>query len=64
VIAVESDDAACLDAAMKAGRPVKLKEVGIFADGTAVAEVGTETFRILKDLVDEVRSVKPYWRLP
>ena len=57
VIAVESDDAACLDAAMKAGRPVKLKEVGIFADGTAVAEVGTETFRILKDLVDEVITV-------
>ena len=57
VIAVESDDAACLDAAMKAGRPVKLKEVGIFADGTAVDEVGTETFRILKDLVDEVITV-------
>ena len=57
VIAVESDDAACLDAAMKAGRPVKLKEVGIFADGTAVDEVGIETFRILKDLVDEVITV-------
>ena len=54
VIAVESDDAASLDAAMKAGRPVRLKEVGIFADGTAVAQVGTENFRILKDLVDEV----------
>ena len=57
IIAVESDDAACLDAAMKAGQPVKLKEVGIFADGTAVGQIGTETFRILKDLVDEVITV-------
>jgi threonine dehydratase len=57
IIAVESDDAACLDAAMKAGRRVRLKEVGIFADGTAVAQIGKETFRILKDLVDEVITV-------
>jgi threonine dehydratase len=57
IIAVESDDAACLDAAMKAGRRVRLKEVGIFADGTAVAQVGKETFRVLKDLVDEVITV-------
>ena len=57
IIAVESDDAACLDAAMKAGRRVRLKEVGIFADGTAVTQIGKETFRILKDLVDEVITV-------
>lgn len=57
VIAVESDDAACLDAAMKAGRRVTLKEVGLFADGTAVAQIGKETFRVLKDLVDEVITV-------
>ena len=57
VIAVESDDAACLDAAMKAGRRVTLKEVGLFADGTAVAQIGKETFRVLKNLVDEVITV-------
>ena len=57
IIAVESDDAACLDAAIKAGRRVRLEEVGIFADGTAVAEIGKETFRLLKDLVDEVITV-------
>jgi threonine dehydratase len=57
IIAVESDDAACLDAAIKAGRRVCLKEVGIFADGTAVAQIGKETFRLLKDLVDEVITV-------
>ena len=57
IIAVESNDAACLDAAMKAGRRVRLKEVGLFADGTAVGQIGKETFRILKDLVDEVITV-------
>ena len=57
IVAVEADDSACLDAAMKAGRRVRLKEVGIFADGTAVAQIGKETFRLLKDLVDEVITV-------
>lgn len=57
VIAVEPDDAACLAAAMKAGRRVRLKHVGIFADGTAVAQIGKETFRVLKDTVDEVVTV-------
>ena len=57
IIAVESDDAACLDAAIKAGERVILDQVGIFADGTAVAQIGEETFRLLKDLVDEVITV-------
>jgi threonine dehydratase len=57
IIAVESDDAACLDAAIKAGERVTLDQVGIFADGTAVAQIGEETFRLLKDLVDEVITV-------
>jgi len=57
IIAVEPDDAACLAAAMEAGRRVRLKHVGIFADGTAVAQIGKETFRILKETVDEVVTV-------
>lgn len=57
VIAVEPADAACLDAAMKAGRRVKLPEVGIFADGTAVAQVGAETFKVMRDTVDSVVTV-------
>ncbi|MGB1327353.1 MAG: threonine ammonia-lyase, biosynthetic [Porticoccaceae bacterium] len=57
IIAVESDDAACLDAAIKAGERVVLDQVGIFADGTAVAQIGEETFRLLRDLVDEVITV-------
>ena len=57
VVAVEPDDAACLEAALEAGRRVRLKHVGIFADGTAVAQIGKETFRVLKDTVDEVVTV-------
>ena len=57
IIAVESDVAACLAAAMAKGRRVRLKEVGLFADGTAVAQIGKEPFRILRDTVDEVITV-------
>lgn len=57
VIGVEPDDAASLTEAMKAGRRVTLKEVGIFADGVAVKQVGKNTFSILKDLIDEVLTV-------
>lgn len=57
IIAVESADAACLAAAMAKGRRVRLKEVGLFADGTAVAQIGKETFRILRKTVDQVITV-------
>lgn len=57
VIGVEPQDAACLQAAMTKGRRVTLKEVGLFADGTAVAQVGKETFRVIRDLVDDVLTV-------
>jgi threonine dehydratase len=54
VIGVEPDDAACLAAAMKAGRRVVLPHVGIFADGVAVAQIGKETFRVIRQTVDDV----------
>ena len=54
VIAVEPDDAACLKAALAANRRVTLKEVGIFADGVAVAQIGKETFRVLRKTIDGV----------
>lgn len=57
VIGVESSDAACLKAALDAGKRVRLKSVGIFADGTAVAQIGKETFRVLKETVDDVITV-------
>jgi len=52
VIGVEPDDAACLDAALRAGGPVPLERVGIFADGTAVREVGRLPFEVVKGRLD------------
>ena len=57
IIGVEYEESACLAAAMAAGRRVTLKQVGIFADGIAVAQVGEHTWPILKDTVDEVITV-------
>lgn len=54
VIGVEPEDAACLQAALKKGRRVTLPEVGLFADGVAVAQIGKEPFRVVRNLVDEV----------
>ena len=57
VIAVEPEDAACLDAAMKANERVVLPQVGLFADGVAVKQIGENTFNVLKDGCDEVITV-------
>ena len=54
VVGVEPEESASMKAALAAGRPVQLPEVGLFADGVAVREVGQETFRIAKSCVDEV----------
>ena len=54
VIAVEPEDAACLDAAMKAS-VARTVQVGLFADGVAVKQI-ENTFNVLK-MVDEVITV-------
>ncbi len=53
VIAVEPDDSTCFASAMKAGRRVVLPQVGLFADGVAVRQIGEETFRVARHLVDD-----------
>lgn len=57
VIGVEPDDAACLAAALKAGEPVTLERVGLFADGVAVKRIGNETFKLAQLFCDEVVTV-------
>ncbi len=57
VIGVEPEDAGCLHAALAAGERVVLDQVGIFADGVAVRQVGEEPFRVVKERVDEVLLV-------
>ena len=57
IIGVEPDDSNCLQQAMRAGERVVLPQVGLFADGVAVAQIGQHTFDICKDYVDEVITV-------
>ncbi|WP_342648848.1 threonine ammonia-lyase, biosynthetic [Pseudomonas sp. REB1044] len=57
VIGVEPHDANCLQAALAAGQRVVLPQVGSFADGVAVAQVGAHCFELCRHFVDEVISV-------
>ncbi|KAJ1720698.1 threonine deaminase [Coemansia erecta] len=54
VVGVETEDACAMKQSLDAGRRVALSEVGLFADGTAVCQVGRECFRVARGLVDDV----------
>ncbi|EQM69945.1 threonine ammonia-lyase, biosynthetic [Pseudomonas tohonis] len=57
VIGVEPEDSNCLQAAMAAGDRVVLEQVGLFADGVAVAQIGAHNFEVCRQYVDEVLTV-------
>jgi threonine dehydratase len=52
VIGVEPVDDDAMARSLKAGRRVVLDRVGLFADGVAVKQVGAETFRLCRELLD------------
>ena len=54
IIGVEPRDSDAMDRSLKAGKRIKLEQVGLFADGVAVKQVGEETFRLCRELVDEI----------
>jgi threonine dehydratase len=54
VIGVQPTDSDAMARSIAAGRRIKLAHVGLFADGVAVREVGRETFRICRELVDDI----------
>ncbi len=54
IIGVEPVDADAMTRSLTAGRRVVLPHVGLFADGVAVKQVGRETFRLARKLVDEM----------
>lgn len=54
IIGVEPEDAPSMHHALAKKRRVVLDQVGIFADGVAVRQVGKEPFRIASKCVDEV----------
>ena len=57
IIGVEPEDAACLKAALAADERVILDEVGIFAEGVAVKQIGKLPFEVARECVDEVITV-------
>lgn len=57
IIGVEASDANAMAQSLKLGRRVTLSEVGLFADGAAVKVPGEETFRICREVVDDVIEV-------
>ncbi|XP_027366056.1 threonine dehydratase biosynthetic, chloroplastic [Abrus precatorius] len=54
IIGVEPTDANAMALSLHHGQRVILDQVGRFADGVAVKEVGEETFRLCKELIDGV----------
>mmetsp|Transcript_14963 Transcript_14963/g.25698 ORF Transcript_14963/g.25698 Transcript_14963/m.25698 type:complete len:347 (-) Transcript_14963:1183-2223(-) len=52
VIAVESEESACLNRALQEGQRVTLSDVGSFAEGVAVKLIGERPWEIIQHLVD------------
>ena len=58
IIGVEPVDANAMYRSLQAGHRVRLSQVGLFADGVAVREVGEETFRLCRQYLDEIILVE------
>ena len=54
IVGVQTVDSDAMVQSLAAGRRVTLPNVGLFSDGTAVKQVGVETFRLVKKYVDEI----------
>ncbi len=54
VIGVEAKDAEAMTESLKLGHRVMLEQVGLFADGAAVKQVGEHTFKLCQQFVDEM----------
>ena len=57
VIGVEPEDADAMARSLEQGERVLLSQVGLFADGVAVKQVGAENFRLARQYVDEIIRV-------
>jgi threonine dehydratase len=54
IIGVNAADSTAMHDSLEAGERISLERVGIFADGVAVRKVGAETFRLARELIDEM----------
>ncbi|RUL73609.1 threonine ammonia-lyase, biosynthetic [Dyella choica] len=57
MIGVQASDTDAMARSLEAGERVMLDEVGLFADGTAVKQVGATTFSLCQQYLDEVLRV-------
>ncbi len=57
VIGVQTTDSDAMIRSVRVGKRVRLHDVGLFSDGTAVKQVGVETFRLTRALVDDFITV-------
>ncbi len=57
VFGVQPVDSDAMTRSIAAGRRVRLPQVGLFADGVAVKQVGKETLRLARELVDGMITV-------
>lgn len=57
VIGVEAKDAEAMTESLRLGERVMLEQVGLFADGAAVKQVGEHTFALCQQYVDEMLVV-------
>ncbi|MGA1252492.1 MAG: threonine ammonia-lyase, biosynthetic [Burkholderiaceae bacterium] len=57
IIGVQTIDSDAMAQSVEQGRRVTLSEVGLFSDGTAVRQVGEETFRLVQKYVDAIIRV-------
>jgi threonine dehydratase len=57
IISVEPEDSNVMQASVEKNRRIVLPHVGIFADGVAVKQAGSETFAIARDKVDDFITV-------
>lgn len=53
IIGVQTEDSAAMQRSVKAKRRLVLNDVGLFSDGTAVKQVGAETFKLAQKYVDD-----------
>ena len=54
IIGVQPEDSDAMARSLATGRRVRLPHVGLFADGVAVRQVGSETFRLARKYVDDI----------
>ncbi len=54
IIGVEAKDSEAMTESLKQGQRVILEQVGLFADGAAVKQVGVHTFALCQQYVDEM----------